>query len=184
MAMDPASKQASGRGGKLPHYLLLMAKSKESAGLLLYRRRDARIEILLAHPGGPLWKKKDAGAWTLPKGELKGGEDALGCARREFEEETGFSSQGPFLPLGSIRQRSGKLVHAWAFEGDCDTKALRSNSFEMEWPPRSGKMQSFPEVDRAEFFDIESAREKLNPAQGEFLDRLLEAIGGEEAEGS
>lgn len=153
-----------------------MAPRKESAGLLLYRLRAGRIEVLLAHPGGPLWQRKDAGAWTIPKGELSHDEDALACARREFEEETGFLAQGPFIPLGSVRQKSGKVVHAWAFEGDCDPKQLRSNTFEMEWPPRSGKVQSFPEVDRAEFFDIESAREKLNPAQIDFLERLLEAV--------
>lgn len=153
-----------------------MPRPKESAGLLLYRRRDDRIEVLLVHPGGPLWKKKDEGAWSIPKGELDGDEDALACARREFEEETGFVADGPFLPLGSVRQKSGKLVHAWAFEGDCDPSALRSNGFEMEWPPRSGRMQQFPEIDRAEFFDIERAREKLNPAQVDFLDELVEAL--------
>lgn len=153
-----------------------MPRPKESAGLLLYRRRDDRIEVLLVHPGGPLWKKKDEGAWSIPKGELDGDEDALACARREFEEETGFVADGPFLPLGSVRQKSGKLVHAWAFEGDCDPSALRSNGFEMEWPPRSGRMQQFPEIDRAEFFDIERARERLNPAQVDFLDELVEAL--------
>lgn len=153
-----------------------MPRPKESAGLLLYRRRDDRIEVLLVHPGGPLWKKKDEGAWSIPKGELDGDEDALACARREFEEETGFVANGPFLPLGSVRQKSGKLVHAWAFEGDCDPSALRSNGFEMEWPPRSGRMQQFPEIDRAEFFDIERARERLNPAQVDFLDELVEAL--------
>lgn len=153
-----------------------MAK-KESAGLLLYRRREGRLEVLLAHPGGPLYTKRDEGVWTIPKGELDGDEDVLACARREFEEETGFFAEGPFLPLGTARLKSGKLVHAWAFEGDCDPSALRSNDFEMEWPPRSGKKQRFPEVDRAEFFFLEEARRKLNPAQTSFLDVLSEKLG-------
>src|ERR671925_355079 len=118
-----------------------MAK-KTSAGLLLYRRRN-RIEIFLVHPGGPFWMKKDAGAWTLPKGEYEEGEDALAAAQREFEEETGIRPTGPFIPLGEIRQAGGKLVSAWAFEGDCDVHSLRSNLFSVEWPPRSGKMCEF-----------------------------------------
>lgn len=145
---------------------------KASAGLLLWRRRDGRIEVLLVHPGGPLWAKKDVGAWSLPKGGIDDGEDALACACREFAEETGFTSHGPFLPLGRVRLRSGKTVQAWAFEGDCDPSALRSNLFEMEWPPRSGRKQSFPEVDRAGFFDLEMARVKIHPAQAPFLDVL------------
>lgn len=149
-----------------------MAGKKLSAGLLLYRVRNQRIEVLLAHPGGPFYSKKDEGVWSLPKGEVSEGEDLLACAQREFEEETGFVANGPFLPLGSVRQKSGKVVHAWAFEGDCDPSRLRSNSFELEWPPRSGRMQRFPEIDRAEFFDLEAARVKLNPGQVAFLEVL------------
>lgn len=152
--------------------------NKESAGLLLYRRGDGGgVEVLLAHPGGPIYAKRDEGAWSLPKGEIDEGEEPLACARREFEEETGFVAEGPFLSLGSSRLKSGKTVHAWAFEGDCDPSAIRSNDFEMVWPPRSGKIQRFPEIDRVEFFDLAEARRKLNPAQVAFIDALAEALG-------
>ena len=143
-----------------------------SAGLLMYRNRQGKIEALLVHPGGPFWKNKDEGAWTIPKGELDSGEDALDAACREFREETGIEPSGPYLPLGHIQQKSGKVVHAWAFEGDCDPAQIRSNSFEMEWPPKSGRVQSFPEVDRAAFFGMDDARRKINPAQVEFLAAL------------
>ena len=143
----------------------------------MYRVRGGALQVLLAHPGGPFWARKDEGAWSLPKGECAEGEEALAAACREFEEETGFRPQGPFAPLGEVRQRSGKHVQAWAFEGDCDCAQLVSNTFEMEWPPRSGRMQSFPEVDRIEWFDLATARRKILPAQQPFLDRLGEALG-------
>ena len=146
--------------------------AKKSAGLVMYRIRGGALEVLLVHLGGPLWAKKDAGAWFVPKGEIEPGEDELTAARREFEEETGFKPVGPFLTLGSVRHKSGKTVTAWAFEGDCDPAALRSNTFTMEWPPRSGKHHEFPEVDRAAWFTIEAAREKIHPAEFELLDRL------------
>lgn len=140
----------------------------------MYRRPGGALEVLLAHPGGPLYTRKDAGVWTIPKGEPEPGEDLEVCARREFAEETGLADavREPLLPLGNIRQRGGKLVHAWAFESDCDVAQLRCHTFEMEWPPRSGKLRTFPEVDRFEFFDVATAREKINPAQVELLDRL------------
>jgi len=149
-----------------------------SAGLLMFRRKGDALQVLLAHPGGPLWAKRDLGAWTIPKGEGAPDEDLLATARREFEEETGFRPQGPFHPLGSVKQRAGKVVHAWAFEGDVDPAALRSNTFSMEWPPRSGQWQDFPEVDRAAFFDVAEARRRVNPAQAELLDALERLLAG------
>jgi predicted NUDIX family NTP pyrophosphohydrolase len=153
-----------------------MAKSKNqktSAGLLMFRRLDGRsLEVLLAHPGGPFWARKDLGAWTIPKGEYTD-EDPLAAAQREFVEETGFPPAPPFIPLASIKQKSGKAVSAWAFEGDCDPAQLRSNDFEMEWPKGSGQMQSFPEVERAEWFTIDEARRRILPAQEPLLDRLM-----------
>ena len=146
--------------------------AKKSAGLVMYRIRGGALEVLLVHLGGPLWGKKDAGAWFVPKGEIEPGEDEFAAAQREFEEETGFKSTDPFLALGSVKHKSGKTVTAWAFEGDCDPAALRSNTFKMEWPPRSGKHHEFPEVDRAAWFTIEAAREKIHPAEFELLDRL------------
>jgi predicted NUDIX family NTP pyrophosphohydrolase len=151
---------------------------KSSAGLILYRLRDGALEVLLVHPGGPFWAGKDSGAWTIPKGELGPEEDPLAAARREFGEELGFSPGGDFIPLGSITQKAGKVVQAWAFEGDCDPSRIKSNSFMIEWPPRSGKQQAFPEVDRAAFFGIEEARSKINPAQIELLSRLQEIVPG------
>jgi predicted NUDIX family NTP pyrophosphohydrolase len=145
---------------------------KISAGLLMYRMRDGRLEVLLVHPGGPLWAKKQVGAWSIPKGELGPGEDPLLAAKREFEEEIGFAPQGPAAPLGSVEQKGGKTVQAWAVEGDCDTTAIHSNTFMMEWPPRSGKKQEFPEIDRAEFFEIEEAKGRINAAQAGLLSRL------------
>jgi predicted NUDIX family NTP pyrophosphohydrolase len=149
-----------------------------SAGLLMFRRKGDAPQVLLAHPGGPLWAKKDLGAWTIPKGEGAPDEDLLATARREFEEETGFRPQGPFHPLGSVKQRAGKVVHAWAFEGDVDPASLRSNTFSMEWPPRSGQRHDFPEVDRAEFFDLDEARRRINPAQAPLLDALEGLLAG------
>jgi predicted NUDIX family NTP pyrophosphohydrolase len=148
---------------------------KISAGLLLYRLTTGRPEVLLAHPGGPFWTNRDLGAWTIPKGVLDPGEDdPLATARREFEEELGTAPapNGDFLPLGEVKQKGGKTVIAWAFEGDLDPTRITSNTFQAEWPPRSGRWQEFPEVDRAEFFPIDLAKTKINPAQAEFLTRL------------
>ena len=142
---------------------------KESAGLVMYRRRENVLQVLLAHPGGPFWKNKDAGAWSIPKGEVEAGEDRLQTAIREFEEEMGIKPKAPFLSLGSITQKAGKIVHAWAFEGDCDPSKIRSNTVEIEWPPRSGRKITFPEIDRADFFNLRDANEKLNPAQAGLL---------------
>lgn len=151
---------------------------KASAGLLMYRAGDQGIEVLLVHPGGPFWRTRDAGAWTIPKGELGADEDPLDGARREFEEETGVAADGPFLDLGSVTQRGGKVVRAWAFEGEFDASRFRSNTFEMEWPPRSGRSRTFFEIDRAEFFTLETAAAKINPAQATFLQRLREHLRG------
>jgi predicted NUDIX family NTP pyrophosphohydrolase len=150
-----------------------VATAKRSAGILLYRLRGGDPEVLLVHPGGPFWAKKDAGVWSIPKGEYVEGEDPRACALREFEEETGTALAADALAdLGMVRLKSGKVVAAWAVEGDLDAEAIRSNTFDMEWPPRSGRTQAFPEVDRAGWFALDAAREKLNPAQSEFLDRL------------
>jgi predicted NUDIX family NTP pyrophosphohydrolase len=144
-----------------------------SAGILLHRRRDGVREVLLVHPGGPFWARRDAGAWSIPKGQYADGEDARACALREFEEELGTPlATEELVDLGSVKQRNGKVVTAWAAEGDLDTENVRSNTFELEWPPKSGRRQEFPEVDRAEWFSLERAREKLIPAQAPLLDRL------------
>ena len=144
-----------------------------SAGILLHRTRGGVREVLLVHPGGPLWTRRDAGAWSVPKGEYDDGEDAFAAARREFEEELGLAPpDGPADDLGEIRQKSGKVVRAWALAGELDVGRVRSNTFELEWPPRSGRIQEFPEVDRAQWFELELAREKINPAQIALLDRL------------
>jgi predicted NUDIX family NTP pyrophosphohydrolase len=149
-----------------------------SAGLLLYRRAAGGLEVLLVHPGGPFWARRDLGAWSLPKGEYADGESGLDAARREFQEELGSPPpDGKFLDLGEVRQKSGKVVDAWAVAGDLDADAVTSNEFEMEWPPRSGRTQTFPEVDRAQWFDLEQARERINPAQAALLDRLRETAG-------
>ena len=148
-----------------------------SAGILLYRVADGEPEVLLVHPGGPFWARKDAGAWSIPKGEHGDDEDAQAAALREFEEETGTALAPAALDeLGSVRQKSGKHVTAWAVAGDLDADAIQSNTFEMEWPPRSGRKEAFPEVDRAAWFGLDAAREKLNPAQVAFLDRLGELL--------
>ena len=144
---------------------------KRSAGLLMYRRRDG-IEILLVHPGGPFWAGKDEGAWSLPKGLVNPGEDELLAAIREFEEETGFPAEGEFRALPPLRQPSGKVILAWAFEGDCDAERMKSNLFTMEWPPRSGKMVEFPEADRAGWFDLESAKAKIIKGQRGFIEEF------------
>ena len=151
-----------------------MATSSVSAGLLMYRRRAGHVEVMLAHPGGPFFRNKDEGFWTIPKGAPETGEPLPETARREFAEEIGLTVAAELLPIGDIRQKGGKKVHAWAFEGDLPPDfVLTSNLFEVEWPPRSGRRQSFPEIDRAEFFPIAIARTKINAAQAEFLDRLL-----------
>ena len=146
--------------------------SRPSAGLLLFRRTSVGLELFLAHPGGPFWHNRDVGAWTIPKGVAEPGEDILAAACREFEEETGVHPIGPFVPLGSIRQKAGKLVHAWAWEGDADPDAVTSNTMKTEWPRGSGRFISFPEVDRCQWFDARVARAKINPAQAELIDRL------------
>jgi predicted NUDIX family NTP pyrophosphohydrolase len=146
---------------------------KFSAGILLFRRRLGRLEVLLVHPGGPFWSKKDEGAWSIPKGEIAPGEDGLSAAKREFEEELGFPPpDGVFLPLGSVTQKSGKVVGVWAVEGDIDTAAVKSNTFKMRWPPGSATEREFPETDKAEFFGLEEAGKKISPAQVEFLTKL------------
>jgi len=142
----------------------------------MYRQGPSGLEVLLAHPGGPFWSRKDDGAWTLPKGECGEDEDPLAAAQREFTEETGFVACAPFVPLGELRQKSGKRILAWGCRGDCDPRLLRSNLFEMEWPPKSGKRQSFPEVDRARWFAPDEARRKVIPGQAPFIDRLVEAL--------
>lgn len=142
----------------------------------MYRLTAAGPQVLLAHPGGPFWARRDEGAWSLPKGEYAEGEDALAAALREFTEETGFTACGPFLPLGELRQKSGKRITAWACAGDCEPAQLRSNLFEMEWPPKSGRRQSFPEVDRAQWFGPQEARRKLIAGQAPFIDRLEQLL--------
>ena len=151
--------------------------AKKSAGLLLYRWRTEKLELLLVHPGGPFWKNKDRHAWSIPKGELAQDEAPLDTARREFEEELGVFPEGDdFIDLGEIRQKNGKRVFAWALEGNLDPSAAKSNTFSMEWPPRSGKMQDFPEVDRAEWFSPDTARQKINERQIPLIDRLVEKL--------
>ncbi len=154
---------------------------QSSAGLLVYRGRDPSLEVFLVHPGGPFWAKKDLGSWSIPKGEFAEDEDPLAAAQREFTEETGFSIAGPFLPLGEVKQPSGKIVHAWAVEASAletnlDAGAIRSNTFKLEWPPKSGKFREFPEVDRAGWFSLPAAQEKLLNGQREFLRRLAAAL--------
>jgi predicted NUDIX family NTP pyrophosphohydrolase len=153
-----------------------------SAGILLYRRRGDRLEVLLVHPGGPFWARRDEGAWSIPKGEYAADQDPLAAARREFAEELGVEAPDrPVEDLGEVRQKGGKVVHAWALEGDLDATTVESNTFELEWPPRSGRMIEAPEVDRAEWFTLERGRDKINYAQAEFLDRLLRAVGASAA---
>jgi predicted NUDIX family NTP pyrophosphohydrolase len=150
---------------------------KTSAGLLMFRRRKDRVEFLLVHPGGPFWRKKDLGAWSIPKGEYTEDEEPLEAAKREFEEETGIVPNGDFIALDEIKQPSGKVVTAWAFEGDCSPREIRSNAFSMEWPPKSGHMQEFPEVDRAGWFSPEAARKRIFKGQLGFLERCMARIG-------
>ena len=150
---------------------------KNSPGILLYRNRSGTLEVLLVHPGGPLWAKKDAGAWSIPKGEFEEGLDPLEAARREFLEETGSPIDGPFFALKPLKQRNAKVVHAWAVEGNIDAVSIQSNTFSMEWPPRSGRQQDFPEVDRGEWFTMQAARTKLIVGQAAFLDELSDKLG-------
>jgi predicted NUDIX family NTP pyrophosphohydrolase len=155
---------------------MVWRNKKRSAGILVFRRDAAGLSVLLAHPGGPIFRRRDAGVWTIPKGEIEPDEEPLAAARRELGEETGFSVEGPFTDLGTVTQRSGKVVHAFAAEARVDPTQLESSLFRMEWPPRSGTFADFPEVDRAEYFSIDVARTKLIPAQAEFLDRLLATL--------
>jgi predicted NUDIX family NTP pyrophosphohydrolase len=148
-----------------------------SAGLLMHRHCGNRLEVLLVHPGGPFFKNKDDGAWSIPKGEPASEEDLLAAARREFEEETSIVPAGEFVPLDPVKQKGGKIVHAWAFAGDCDPTTIRSNVFLLEWPPRSGRQVEIPEVDRAAFFDLPTARMKINAGQAALLDQLEALLG-------
>lgn len=151
--------------------------AKTSAGLLMFRRQEGRLELLVAHPGGPYFRRRHESSWTIPKGMVDDGESLLEAAQREFREETGFEPEADsYLPLGEIKQRSGKRVHAWAFEGDCDPSRFESVAFELEWPPRSGKIVEFPEVDQVRFVDPDEARRLLNKSQVAFVDRLLEVL--------
>jgi predicted NUDIX family NTP pyrophosphohydrolase len=150
--------------------------SKISAGLLMYRVRNGGIEVLLVHPGGPFFRHKDEGAWSIPKGEAVPNEDLLIAAQREFTEETGLKPAGPFTALTPVKQKGGKTVHAWVFEGDCDTTTIKSNLFALEWPPRSGRQTEFPEIDRAEFFGLDTARTKINAGQVALIDELMESL--------
>ena len=148
-----------------------------SAGLLLFRRVPGSIEVFLAHPGGPFWRRRDDGAWTVPKGVIEPGEEPIEAARREFEEETGIVPTAPFIPLGTVRQKAGKTVFAWAWEGEADPEKIRSNETVIEWPRGSGVMRSYPEVDRCAWFDPDTARVRINNAQAELIDRLLIELG-------
>jgi predicted NUDIX family NTP pyrophosphohydrolase len=153
-----------------------IAAMKKSSGLLLYREVSGPLEVLLVHPGGPFWAKKDEGAWSIPKGELEADEDPLSAAKREFTEETGFTPEGETIRLEPIRQASGKLVYAWALEADFDPAGLKSNNFSLEWPPKSGRHQEFPEVDRAAWFTLDEARQKISKGQVGFLDQLRDKL--------
>jgi len=153
---------------------------KTSAGILLYRYKEGALQVLLVHPGGPFWAAKDLGAWSVPKGLIDPGEDALKAALREFREETGFIARDHFIQLTPIRMKSGKVVKVWAVEGDCEPSAIKSNAFSMEWPPGSGKQQEFPEVDLAAWFDVDQARKKINQGQVGLLDELQILLSGSE----
>jgi len=156
---------------------------KRSAGILLFRSVNAELEVFLVHPGGPFWSKKDAGAWSIPKGEYSEGEDPLAAAKREFTEETSFDVEGTFLSLGEVKQAGGKVVQAWALEHDLDATLFRSNTFKMEWPPKSGTTREFPEVDSAGWFSLRLAHDKLLQSQREFLRRLTEIVGSRDRSG-
>ena len=172
----PLPRELEGNSrGKSP--LSSTPRSAASAGILMYRRAGSKLEILLVHPGGPYWRRKDYGSWSIPKGEMDADEDAGVAALREFMEETGVALVGPLEPLGEIRQRGGKRVVAFAVKGDLDIHAIKSNTFEIEWPPNSGKMQGFPEIDRAEWFDLPAAHAKILESQRPLLHRLAEHLG-------
>ena len=156
-----------------------MKSPQTSAGLLLFRRTSGTLELFLAHPGGPFWQGREAGAWTIPKGLAEPEEDLLAAACREFEEETGVKPLGPFIPLGSVRQKAGKVIHAWGWEGEADPSTVTSNSMKTEWPRGSGRWLTFPEVDRCAWFRPSEARERLNPAQAELIDRLEAALANQ-----
>lgn len=149
---------------------------KVSAGLVMYRIRDGQLQFLLVHPGGPFWAKKDVGAWFIPKGEVNPGEDLLQGAKREFAEETGLSVEASFVALGSVKHKSGKTVYAWAFHGDCDPNTIKSNTFTLEWPPKSKQKRQFPEIDRAAFLTLEQAQTKMHPDEFALLQRLSETL--------
>lgn len=151
-------------------------KPRVSAGLLMYRFQDGQLQVLLAHPGGPYFKNKDAGAWSIPKGEVEADEDFLTAARREFQEELHIIPTGPFIPLTPIRQLGGKIVHAWGFQGDCDPGAIVSNTFQLEWPPRSGHAVEFPEIDRAAFLDVATAKAKIIARQVPLIEELEQIV--------
>ena len=155
-----------------------MSKSRVSAGLLMYRLAGEDVQVLLVHPGGPFFRNKDEGAWSIPKGEVEPGEDPLAAALREFREEIGVTPTGPFLALSPVRQKGGKVVHAWAFEGDCDPGSISSNTFTIPWPPRSGRLMEFPEIDRAGFFGVAEARRKINAGQVPLVDQLEGIVKG------
>jgi predicted NUDIX family NTP pyrophosphohydrolase len=152
--------------------------STHSAGILLFRRGPAGVEVLLGHPGGPFWSHKDAGAWSIPKGLCRNGEAPVAAAKREFREETGFTVEGSLKALGSLRQPSGKVVHVWALEKDLDPQRMTSNGFQLEWPPHSGNCQTYPELDRVEWFDLSTARTRISKGQMGFLDRLEASLQG------
>jgi len=149
---------------------------KTSAGILLYKKKDSELRVFLVHPGGPFFVKRDEGAWSVPKGELDEGEEPLATALREFEEETGCRPEGKFIPLSPITQKGGKIVLAWAVEGDCAAETITSNTFPLEWPPKSGRMREFPEVDRAGWFTADEAKKKINPAQAALVDELVKTL--------
>lgn len=152
---------------------------KQSGGLLMYRLLDGNLEVFLVHMGGPYWAKKDLGAWSIPKGEYESGEDPFEAAKREFFEETGFAAIGEFIRLNDVKQPSGKVISAWAFEGDCDANVISSNTFSVEWPPRSGQIREFPEVDRAEWFGPDLAKEKILKGQRPFIEELERVLRGD-----
>jgi predicted NUDIX family NTP pyrophosphohydrolase len=163
--------------GYIEEVMAARATHRESAGILAFRRHDDGIQVLLVHPGGPFWVDKDEGVWSIPKGLIEAGEDPLETARREFAEETGFDAEGSFVPLGDIRQPSGKIVHAWAVEADFDPSLFRSNTFSLDWPPHSGTQADFPEIDRGEWFSLDQARAKISVGQRDLLERLQTHIG-------
>ena len=151
--------------------------AKKSAGILLYRKKNNALEFFLVHPGGPFWKNKDLGAWSIPKGEFAEEEDPLKAAKRELEEEVGITCSGPFMELTAVRQKAGKTVYAWGAEKDVDPATLKSNSFQMEWPPKSGKMKDFPEIDKGQWFYAEEAKKKINMSQAPLIDELILLLG-------